>query len=97
MRPVFWRKLQVEGGQFFRTQISWTQIENNVVLQIVVQYEAMHRFGGRLAPVGKKRFKEDSVERRWYNGDFVPIGTMGIFHWLGTPSVGTYLEKSKLE
>jgi hypothetical protein len=54
------------SGQFFRTQISWTQIDKNVVLRIVVQSEAMHRFGGRLTSVGKKRFKEESV------------GTMGI-------------------
>ena len=34
---------------------------SNVVLRIDVKSEAMHRFGGRLAPVGKKRFKEESV------------------------------------
>ena len=91
MRPVFWRKLQVEGGQFFRTQISWTQIENNVVLQIVVQYEAMHRFGGRLAPVGKKRFKEDSVGTM---GILSPLVQWGFSTGWGQPA---YLPISQLE
>ena len=34
---------------------------SDVVLRIVGQSEDIHRFGGRLAPFGKKRFKEESV------------------------------------